>query len=65
MFLILCVFIIVSAIELISLLRAKQRKEAAIFAAIAALACALAVYLIAVPNYPSFAKLILRLAGTE
>lgn len=65
MFLILCMFIIVSAIELIYLFRAKQKKEAAVFIIIAALACALAVYLIAVPNYPSFTKLILRLAGTD
>jgi uncharacterized membrane protein HdeD (DUF308 family) len=65
MFLILCIFLIVSVFELIHLFKKKEKKEAAVYIVFSALALLLAVFLMLKPDYSSFTKIILGLAGIK
>jgi hypothetical protein len=63
MFLILCIFLIASFFELLHLFKIKEKKEAVIHIVISALAVALGVYMLLMPDFSSFSKILLGIAG--
>jgi len=65
MFLILCIFLIVSFFEIMHLFKIKEKKEAVIFIGIAVITITLAVFLLLTPDYSSFSKTVLSLIGIK
>lgn len=63
MLLILCIFIIVSVFELKHLFKKKEKKEALIYIIISGFAAMLAVFMMLVPDFISFSKIFLGIAG--
>jgi uncharacterized membrane protein HdeD (DUF308 family) len=65
MFLILCAFIIVSFFELVHLFKTKEKKEAVIYIVLSVLTVIFALFLMLTPDYSSFSKIFLGLAGIK
>lgn len=65
MFLILCIFLIVSVFELVHLFKTKNKKEAVVYIVLSGFAVLIAAYLMLTPDYSSFSKIILGLAGIK
>jgi hypothetical protein len=63
MLLIFCAFLIISIFELKCLFKTKEKKEAIIYIIISGAAVALAIFMMLVPDYKSFSKLILGIMG--
>jgi purine-cytosine permease-like protein len=61
MLMVLCIFLIVSFFEFRHLLKAKEKKEATVYAAFSAAAVFLAVFLMLTPDYTSFSRMIFNL----
>lgn len=62
---VLAIFLAASVFEVLHLFRSREKKEAAVYLVLAAAALGLAVYMMANPQYDSFAKLALDLLGVN
>lgn len=65
MLIILCIFIIVSVFEIIHLIKYKNKKELTVYSVITAMTIALALYVILVPEYESFSRVMMNLFNIE
>lgn len=65
MVIMLCIFLIVSVFEVVHLIRCKNKKEVVTYVVVTAMTVALAVYLMLVPEFKSFARLMLNLFSIE
>lgn len=65
MVILLCIFLIVSVFEVVHLIRYKNYKEIIVYIAIAAMTVSLALYIMLVPEFKSFTRIILDLFNVE
>ncbi len=61
MLIVLIILLAVSFFELRSLIKAKEKKEAVLYIALAIFAAAVGVFMMLIPDFMSFSRMILKL----